>query len=131
MKNTQIRLSLFRTVAQQRIDTAMMKVMMKPTIFFTNSYFSKNSSKGGSGLFMQKRNTDLKYDAVVENLLAKCFLVKCDAIQGTRKPKTDKLSPSYYKQHPSYFEASESAMKDLQVRFSRLTSLDTWINCAS
>ncbi|CAF1166471.1 unnamed protein product [Rotaria sordida] len=81
-----------KSMAQQRMDNAMVKILMTSTIFFTNGYLSTNSSRGGSGLFMQKRSTDLK----------------------TRSPKNDNLSSSYYKQQPSYFEQSELRMKELQ-----------------
>lgn len=106
----------------------MAKVMMTPTIFFTNGYLSSNTSRGGSGLFMQKRSTDLKYDVVLENLITKSFVVKCDAIQGARLPKNDNLSSSYFKQQPSYFEASESRMKELQVRFFRSIGSEISVN---
>lgn len=77
---------------------------------------------------MQKRSTDLKYDVVLENLITKSFVVKCDAIQGARLPKNDNLSSSYFKQQPSYFEASESRMKELQVRFFRSIGSEISVN---
>ncbi len=95
----------------------MAKVLLTPTIFFTNGYLSMNINRGGSGLFQQKHSNDLNYEHVLENLLDKELIVKCDVFQGTRTPKNNKLSLSYYKQHPSYFQQSESGKQELQVCF--------------
>ncbi|CAF3306212.1 unnamed protein product [Rotaria socialis] len=103
-----------KSMAQRRMDNAMAKILMTPTIFFTNGYLSTNTARGGSGLFMQKKLTDLKYDLVLENLLVNGFVLKCDVIQRTHLPKNNNLSSSYYKQQPSYFEQSELRMKELQ-----------------
>ena len=114
--NLKTLVSIFsRTIVQRRMNNAMAKILMTPTIFFTNGYLSINTSRGGSGLFMHKKANDLKYDIVVEELLIKGFLVKCNVIQGTRPPKNNNLSSSYYKQQPSYFEQSDLHMKELQV----------------
>ncbi|CAF0965503.1 unnamed protein product [Adineta ricciae] len=103
-----------KSTDQQRIGNAMTKVLLTPTIFFTNSYLFSSCVRGGSGLFMQKKSTDLKYDIVVEHLLADGLIMKCDVIQGARTPTNAKVSPSYYKQPPSYFEQSDSRMQKLQ-----------------
>ncbi|CAF2843321.1 unnamed protein product [Rotaria sp. Silwood2] len=116
-KTTTTDFSLTKTIDERRMDNAMAKILMTPTIFFTNGYLSINTSRGGSGLFKQKSVTDLKRDVIMENLLKKGFLVKCNVIQGARPSKNNNLSSSYYKQQPSYFEQSESRMKELQVLF--------------
>jgi hypothetical protein len=97
------------------MNNAMAKVLLTPAIFFTNGFLSMNVARGGSGLFMQKKLKELKADEVLENLLQKGFIVKCNIVQKARHSKNINLSASYYKQIPSYFESSESHMGELCV----------------
>jgi hypothetical protein len=99
-----------------KMNNAIASVLMTPTIFFTNGYLSMNISRGGSGLFMQRKTSELKADEVVEVLFQKNLIVKCDVIQNARHSKHTNLSPSYYKQNPSYFDSSDFHKEELRVR---------------